>query len=465
MRTQTTKMALIGAAALVLMAAPAAFGHAAPTITHPEVNASVNWNAPKQVIVGFGASGAFGQAANLESFPAPTRTKLLNLLFSTKSGIGLTVVRSLVNDGNGSEGNGLTIEPSPGTWDWSILPDAQIWLMRQAAKYGVKTFMATPWSPPAWMKANDSLAGGSGNTLNYLLPKYYHAYAVYLANYVNGYWTHFHIRITDISVQNEPDQNQTYASAIWTPEQFNTFIKDDLGPVFAAKGVKAKVIMPEQSFWGEQYALPTLNDPAAAKYVSIVAAHGYGGTIAPLTVAESKGKQVWETEYSTFTTEDPSITNGIAVAQTINQYLTVADVSVWNYWWLVNGQTNDNEGLINLLGESSYIANKRLFTMGNFSRFIRPGDYRIGSSVNPAPGISMSAYRNRKTGQFAVVVINANAARESYALAGLPLSVGSTTPYVTSASQNLAQEAKVSVTAGRFVTTLAPMSVTTFVGG
>ncbi len=465
MRTQSTKIAMIGSAALVLVAAPMAFGKSVPASTGPAVNAKVNWQAKKQVMVGFGASGAFGQAAALESFPTATRTKLLNLLFSTQTGIGLTVVRSLINDGSGSEGNGLTIEPSPGQWDWSILPDAQIWLMHQAANYGVKTFMATPWSPPAWMKANDSLEGGQGQTQNYLLPKYYHAYAVYLANYVNGYWTHFHIRITDVSVQNEPDQNVSYASAIWTPAQFNTFIKNDLGPVFTQKHVQAKVIMPEQSFWGEQYALPTLDDPAAAKYVSIVAAHGYGGTIAPLTVAQNEGKQIWETEYSTFTPEDPSITNGIAVAQTINQYLTVANVSEWNYWWLVNGQTNDNEGLINLLGESGYVANKRLYTMGNFSRFIRPGDVRIGSSVNPAPGVTMSAYKNPTSGQFAVVVINDNPTPETYAVSGLPLSVKTTTPYVTSATKNLTPGKAVGVTAGRFYTTLAPMSVTTFVGG
>jgi glucuronoarabinoxylan endo-1,4-beta-xylanase len=234
--------------------------------------------------------------------------------------------------------------------------------------------------------------------------------------------------------------------------------------VFTQDHVKAKVIMPEQSYWGEQYALPTLNDPAAAKYVSIVAAHGYGGTIAPLTVAEQKGKQVWETEYSTFTPEDPSIQNGIAVAQTINQYLTVANVDEWNYWWLVNGQTSDNEGLINLLGESGYVANKRLFTMGNFSRFIRPGYYRIQSSVNPAAGVSMSAYKDPSTGKFAIVVINDNAGAVSYQVSGLPLKTIAATPYVTSATKNLTTEAPVTVAKGAFMAKLPPMSVTTFVG-
>ncbi|MCY0878716.1 MAG: cellulosome protein dockerin type I [Firmicutes bacterium] len=455
------KIAAVGVLAAALTSGPMVFGQTASGVA-PAVG-KVEWSVLRQPIVGFGGSGAFGQAAALESMPAPVRTHILNLLFSTKDGIGLTVLRSLVNDGNGAEGNGLTIEPAPGQWDWNILPDAQIWLMQEAMKYGVKTLMSTPWSPPAWMKANDSVEGGPGETNNVLLPKYYHAYAVYLANYVNGYWTHFHIRITDISVQNEPDQNQTYASCVWTPEQLKTFIQNDLGPVFQAYHVKAKVIMPEQSFWGEQYAVPTLEDPKAARYVQIIAAHGYGGTIEPLTLAEKEHKQVWETEDSTFTPDNPSIEDGVQWADTINQYLTVADVSVWNYWWLVDEQTSDNEGLINILGPTQYVVNKRLYTLGNFSRFIRPGYHRILSTINPAPGIAMSAYKNAQ-GTFAVVVINSTRTPQPFELTGLPDATRLVTPYVTSATQNLAKVSPISVEQGAFRTTLPAMSVTTFVG-
>ena len=38
--------------------------------------------------------------------------------------------------------------------------------------------LATPWSPPAWMKTNDGASGGS------LLPQYYAVYAQYFVKYI-----------------------------------------------------------------------------------------------------------------------------------------------------------------------------------------------------------------------------------------------------------------------------------------
>jgi glucuronoarabinoxylan endo-1,4-beta-xylanase len=268
-----------------LLAANAAVGAAAP----PTARGAVNFAVARQEIVGFGASGAFGMAQTIENLPTIEQQRVLGLLFSTKTGIGLTIVRNLVNDGQ----DGQTIEPAPNQWNWNLLPDDQIWLMQQAEQYGVHTFISSAWSPPAWMKANSSVVGGPNETNNYLLPKYYHAYAVYLAEYVLGYWKHFHVHIYAISPQNEPNEDVTYASCVWTPQQLDTFMRNDMIPVFRKMHVPAQIILGEQSFWGDQYALPTLQDPKAAPYIHIVAAHGYGGTIAPLTAALNQGKQVW----------------------------------------------------------------------------------------------------------------------------------------------------------------------------
>lgn len=453
----------VAVAALGWTAAPAL---AAAPVSAKAVQTSVQWNALQQPIAGFGASGAFGQAANLMFMPPQTQSKILSLLFSTTDGAGLSIVRNLINDGV----DGQTIEPTPGHWDFDLAQDDQIWLMKQAQKYGVQMFMSTPWSPPAWMKANDSVVGGPGETNNVLLPKYYHAYAEYLAQYVNGYWSHFHLRISVLSLQNEPDEDVTYASCIWTPEQFHTFIKQDLIPVFAQNHVHTEIMMPEQSFWGEQYALPTLEDKTTEKAVQIVAAHGYGGAITPLPVAQSLHKEVWETEDSTFTPNDPSITDGLTWAMTINQYLTVANVSAFNYWWLVNNGV-DNEGLINInTFNDSYTVNKRLYTLGNFSRFVRPGFYRISTSTESLPaGIALSAYRDVATGRFALVVINDTALRTpltAHFTAGFKASGKVTTvlPYTTSATQNLQMGRSIAMTGGALQATLPPYSVTTFVG-
>ena len=431
------------------------------------VSDTVQWNTVRQVIEGFGGSGAFGMAQSLQSLPNSERTGVLNLLFSPTKGIGLTIVRSLVNDGV----DGTTIEPSPGQWDWNLLPDPQIWLMKVAKKYGATTLMSTPWSPPAWMKENYSVAGdgiqseSQGNTLNKLKPSDYHAYAEYLANYVNGYWSHFHIKINVISIQNEPNWNASYASCIWTPEEFHTFIKNDLIPVFKQKHVTAKVMMPETLNWSEDYALPTLEDPVTAKAVSIVAAHGYAGDPAPFTVAQSLHKQVWETEDSNLKQNDPTIKDGLYWATTINQYLTVADVNAWNYWWLLDTYS-DGGGLIYVNSTGTISLTKRLFTLGNYSRFVRPGFYRISAPNNPAPGVLVSAFKDPKTGHFAVVVVNNNTSSTKLNInfAGLKGAPKDVVPYETSAKDNLKALSPVPMTQNGFTATLDGQSVTTFVG-
>lgn len=447
--------AALALSAVVAIAVPGAVPASA------QGSATVQTAALRQPIAGFGASGAFGMAGQIRQLPPKLRTRVLNLLFSPTVGAGLSVVRSLVNDGV----DGQTIEPAPGQWDWNITPDDQIWLMHQAERYGVKTFMATPWSAPAWMKANDSVTGGPGDTANHLLPKDYHAYAVYLANVVRGYATHFHIHFSVISVQNEPNMNVTYASMVWTPQEMATFIARDLAPVFRAKHVQAQVMMPEQSFWGEQYALPTLENAKAASAVAIVAAHDYGPQpIVPLTVAEREHKRVWMTETSTFDKDNPSIANGLTWAVTIDQFLVDAHVNEWNYWWLAT-TSSDNEGLINLT-PSGIVVNKRLFTLGNFSRFVRPGYRRISATKTPAPGIDLAAFKNPKTGRLVIVLINDTgvSATIPVRLDPAPVKLTRMTPYVTSATKNLALGAPIPVRNGSFAAKLPAQSVTTYVG-
>jgi glucosylceramidase len=58
--------------------------------------------------------------------------------------------------------------------------------------------MASPWSPPVWMKSNSGTMGGT------LLKKYYASYANYFVKYIktmkaNG------ITISSITMQNEPE--------------------------------------------------------------------------------------------------------------------------------------------------------------------------------------------------------------------------------------------------------------------
>jgi glucuronoarabinoxylan endo-1,4-beta-xylanase len=107
---------------------------------------------------------------------------------------------------------------------------------------------------------------------------------------------------------------------------------------------------------------------------------------------------------------------------------------------------------------------KRHYTLGNYSRFIRPGYTRVDVTGNNSPDILLSAYKGAD-GTVVVVAIN-----KGIAAASVPMGISggaapaSLTPWVTSGSDNLVSQTAVAVTGGIFTAALAGKSVTTFVG-
>ena len=136
------------------------------------------------------------------------------------------------------------------------------------------------------------------------------------------------------------------------------------------------------------------------------------------------------------------------------------DTNAFLYWWLVTEKT-DGEGLVNInLSNNTYTLNKRLFTLGNYARFVRPEYVRIDATANPAANIFTTAYRDPASNQFVVVVINDNPTTQTIDLTPSGFSATSVTPYVTDSTRNLVQLASVPLAS----VSLAAKSVTTFVG-
>jgi glucuronoarabinoxylan endo-1,4-beta-xylanase len=108
-----------------------------------------------------------------------------------------------------------------------------------------------------------------------------------------------------------------------------------------------------------------------------------------------------------------------------------------------------------------------VYALGNFSKFVRPGYYRVDVTGAPTPSSSaplVVAFTNESDGIVAIVVVNGGGAQQVsffVAGAGWPASV---TPYITTTSSKLAAGTPITVTAGRFGASLAAQSVTTFVG-
>jgi glucuronoarabinoxylan endo-1,4-beta-xylanase len=426
---------------------------------------TIYWDQVRQEIDGFGASAAFKQADNLKKFPTATRTKILDLLFSQTTGIGLSMVRNMVGDGSMSEwGNDIdgpveTIEPQNGVWNFDAV-DEQIWFMKEAEARGCTRFFSTVWSPPRWMKDNNSCINGGS-----VLTSMYDEYADYLYQYVHEYMQNRNnITIYGISVANEPNLSTGYSSCRWSGDQFRTLIRDYLGPRF--NGSDTKIIVGEDSNWTEDPAVSTLNDSTAVQYLDIVAAHNYGGSsYYAFSNAKSKNKKVWETEVSNLGDNDSSMTDGMKWAKQIHDFLTNAEGNSWCYWWAICYKVNPakGEGLINInTSNNTYFTNKRLYTMGNYSRFVRPGWYRISTSTTSSNGVLVSAFKNTSTNDFAIVAINESGSSQTRTFSLDGVSVDSVVPCVTSSSSDLAEGASISASGGSFSASLPANSVTTF---
>ncbi len=132
----------------------------------------------------------------------------------------------------------------------------------EAAGGDMKMFVS-PWSPPAWMKDNDSrLHGGK------LLDVYKQSWANHYVKFINAYEAEG-IPVWGLSVQNEPMAVQRWESCIYTATDERDFVRDYLGPTLEKAGMSDKklIVWDHNRDLIYQRASTICNDPEASKYV------------------------------------------------------------------------------------------------------------------------------------------------------------------------------------------------------
>jgi glucuronoarabinoxylan endo-1,4-beta-xylanase len=385
-----------------------------------------------QVVDGFGEADVWQGSSS---------TAMQTLLWDPVNGIGLTLLRVGIDGTSGSP----NIMGAAGYADGTACvkfngSDCKVW--------------AAPWSPPAGDKDNNNVNnGGHLNSGNYA------SWAKVLAAFPAFYKSKGGVDLYAISAQNEPDFTASYQSCLFNASQMTAWI-DVLGPALAALSPPVTVLAAEPDNWGniwggDGYGPAIIADANANKYVSVIATHDYGGTSAGTygrpTPPSNNTHHVWETECT------PGDTGPITIATMIYAAFSTGGVSGWHYWW--------TEALVPSNNTSS--PPPQVYALGNFSKFVRPGYYRVDVSNAPkASGTTplVVAFSNLSDGTVAIVVVNGgSAANLSFFVAGTawPASV---TPYVTTSSSKLAAGSAISVSGGRFSASLAAQSVTTFVG-
>lgn len=393
----------------------------------------VKFDSLQQHMSGFGGSTAWagGLADNL-----------ITGLFSPTTGCGLTLVRMRIAP-DGTTGAG------------------EIAIAKKAQALGASIW-AAPWSPPAaWKDNNNVNKGGS------LLTSRYQDWADRLVNYVKNLKTQG-VELKWISAQNEPNWTADYESCRYTPEQLATFVGGYLGPALEKAGLKTRIIAPEVINWGslKPFGDAILNSPTAVKYCDVIASHSYGDEPKapnyPYKLVLDKGKELWETEYGFDQfAGDESMTPGIAIAKQMHNMIVQGPISAYHTWWIIPADGVNGTASNGLVMRGHII--QRGYVMGNYSRFVRPGSYRIAANHNPSSGVLVTAYRNDSMKQVIVVAINENTAAVTQKFTFNGVTVPSITPWETSNAVKLT--ARQDVAAGSsFSWTLPAKSVVSFVG-
>jgi O-glycosyl hydrolase len=222
---------------------------------------------------------------------------------------------------------------------------------------------------------------------------------------------------------------------------------------------------------GYDYGHWLAKDATAWPLVDIIGTHEYDSQKAMAWPSDVDGgkrtKPVYETEVSGvmyWPEQGPSsdIANGLAVAGWVHSGLVVGEASAWLYWWYQpnGGSTgNDNEGLV-LAGSSTLT--KRAYTIGNYSKFVRPGYVMVGVTGNSNANLLLSAFTSADGTVVVAVNKSSSAVTVPIAFAG-GTAPASCTPNVTSSSDNLKAGTAVTVTDGTLSASLGASSVTTFV--
>ena len=434
----------------------------------------------EQMIEGFGINDNWNPLTDAQA----------KAMFDATAGIGMTILRT----GMSSSG--------------SFYNSGEAGNITTAKSHGATKIIGSVWTAPANCKSNNSLTGGG-----HLNTSCYDSFSTTIASFAktNGLYA--------MSLANEPEFascgsadpcNGDYDTMLYTANEMVAFAKM-AGPKLQAMGVK--VIAPETSEWnhlwtnisagpdvgghessdplkcgcfpdkntnscatacstgsGYDYGHYLAKDATAWAAIDIIGTHEYDSQVATAWPSDVNGgkpnKEVWQTEMAGvkwWAEQGPSsdINNGVVVAGWIHSALVTGNASAWLWWWYspMSSGTNDNEGIVLQSGTDT----KRHWTIGNYSKFVRPGYNRVDITGTAPSGVLLSAYKG-SDGTVVVVAIN-----NSTGSVTVPISIAggtapaSCTPNVTSATDNLAAKTAVTVTGGSFSAVLASATVTSFV--
>ena len=388
----------------------------------PALTINVDASKVYQEIEGFGASLTDSSAWLLfNKLDAAQRKEILQKLFDRNAGIGLSFLRQpmgasdfALDDYSYDDLPAGQIDPK--LQKFSIAHDQQyiIPVLREALAVNPQLrVMATPWSPPGWMKSSGELIGGQ------LQPAAYPAFAKYFVKFVQAYES-AGIPIYAITMQNEPRfLPNDYPGMQMTGEEQATVLRDHLGPAFRDAKLNTKILVFDHNWDLIDFPITLLSDPKAASFAAGIATHCYGGN--PTAQEELHNrfpeKPIWLTECSGGDWQTGRILEEQArlVIGTIRHWSK--SVILWNLALdqdhaPYKGGCKTCRGIVTVnhsVSPSTVTPTADYVALGHVSKFLLPGAHRIESNTFDQGSIEDVAFRNAD-GSIVLMVLNSSRA-------------------------------------------------------
>ena len=387
----------------------------------------VNTGRMFQQIEGFGGAFTESSAVNWLALGTERRQQVLEAYFDPARGHGYSLCRVHMGSCDFALGNyaHAEVDDDMALASFTIERDRQALLpfiraAQQVAGAPIK-LLASPWSPPAWMKTSGRMNGGGT-----LRPECRRAWARCYARFIEAYAAEG-VPIWGVSVQNEPMATQRWDSCLYTAEEERDFVRDYLGPELEAAGLgQVKIVI-----WDHnrdlmvERANAVYSDPAAARYVWGTGFHWYGEDHFDHV---QQVHDAWPDKQLLFTEgcQEGGPHHGSWELGERYARSMINDLNRWTVGWIDWNLVLDQQGGPNHVGNfcsapihtdaasDTFSLQSSYYYLGHFARFVRPGAHRV-LCASSRQDTEATAFRN-VNGSTAVVMMNRTGTSQRLAL-------------------------------------------------
>ena len=373
----------------------------------------------KQEVLGFGGAFTEASASVYQQCTQEKKEEIIKAYFNFEKGHGYSFCRTHINSCDFSLDNYAYCETNGDSQlnNFSIEHDKTMLIpfIKDALRESTipLNVLASPWSPPDWMKTNGEMNNGGK-----LKDEYRDSWAHYFCKYIRAYEDEG-IPIWGVSVQNEPAAKQVWDSCLYSGKEEKIFVRDFLGPTFTNNHLQDKKIV----IWDHnrdimvERARSVLSDPEASKYVWGTGFHWYNGDHFDNV---QKVHDEFPDKHLIFTEGTQEGGAHIGSWDLGERYARsiINDMNRWTVAWI------DWNLLLNEQGGPNYVGNycsapiivdtknnkilyqSSYYYLGHFSRFIKRGDHIIQCDVDSNSLLALAALDSSEA--LTVVIMNEN---------------------------------------------------------